>query len=397
MSVPRPKAVGETSMSSSFLITGLRMPAALDWVRRLGRSGHRVAAADSLEWPMGRTSRYLSRYVTLPSPRVDSRAYALAVRTAAEDFGAEWILPNSEEIFYLAGHRGMFDGRARLLAEPLGTLELLHHKGRFARFTRTLTDSPIQAPQTHEFESRADLQAFADGCCGRSLDGWVLKAAFSRFSSDVHICPPREVIGQLEPTPENPWLAQRFEAGLPVCSYSLASHGRITAHAAYLPKHTFRGGTGYFFEPIERPDLLVFVESVVRRLNFTGQISFDFIVGDGRVSVIECNPRATSGLFLLDSRDPLPFLTGEARGGWPMNPWPRMMLGGMLLAPGRLGRIRDFLRATDVVFDPDDFQGLRPRLRQLRELATRSKALGNGYDLLASAREDCEWNGEPMT
>ncbi len=384
-------------MSSSFLITGLRMPAALDWVRRLGRAGHRVAGADSLEWPMGRTSRYLSRYVTLPSPRVDSKAYALAVRTAAEDFGAEWILPNSEEIFYLARHRGIFNGKARLLAEPLETLELLHHKGRFASFTRTLADSPIQAPETHEFASRADLEAFADEHSGRSLDGWVLKAAFSRFSSQVHIEPPREVVGHLAPTVQNPWLAQRFEAGLPVCSYSLAVQGRITAHAAYIPKHTFRGGTGYYFEPVERADLLAFAESVVQRLNFTGQISFDFIDGRERVSVIECNPRATSGLFLLDSRDPLPYLTGIGMpDGWLMNPWPRMVLAGMLLAPGRLGRIRDFLRATSVHFDPDDRLGLSARVRQLRELARRSQALGNHYDLMASARADCEWNGEPM-
>lgn len=386
-------------MSASFLITGLRGPAALDWVRRLGRAGHRVAAADSMQWPIGRASRYLSHYTVLPRPREDSLAHALAVRKAAEDFGADWIIPNCEEIFFLARHRERFDGRARLLAEPLDVLEMLHHKGKFARFTQS-SDAPpmaIRAPESHELRSRAEFESFADSQPEGNLDAWVLKAAFSRFAAQVKVRPRREDCGSIQPTSDNPWIAQRFAPGTPLCTYSLAMNGVVTAHAAYFPKHGFKGGAGFYFEPIERQDLKEFVMEVVKRLNFTGQISFDFISGEEGTFVIECNPRATSGLFLLDSRDPLPFFSDNGTPDrWPMDPVPKMLSPGMRFYPGRRERKEDYRRATDAMYPADDRISLTTRLRHLWELYRRSKELGNGHDLIAAATEDFEWNGGPM-
>ncbi len=386
-------------MSASFLITGLRGPAALDWVRRLGRAGHRVAAADSLRWPIGRTSRYLSHYELLPRPREDSLAYAIAVRKAAEDFGADWILPNCEEIFFLSKHRALFDGRACLLAEPLEVLEMLHHKGKFARFTQRVEASAlaIRAPESHEFHSRGEFEAFIESQPGGSLDSWVLKAAFSRFAAQVKVRPRREDCGSIHPTVDNPWIAQRFAAGTPLCSYSLAIDGVITAHTSYFPKHNFKGGAGFYFEPVIREDLKEFAMSVVKHLNFTGQIAFDFIAGEEGTFVIECNPRATSGVFLLDPSDPLPFFSNDGIADrWPMELMPKMLSPSMRYYPGRSERREDYRRATDVMFPPDDRIGLLPCIRQLWELFRRSKELNNGYDFIAAATEDFEWNGGPM-
>lgn len=386
-------------MSTSFLITGLRSPAALDWVRRLGRAGHRVAAADSLHWPIGRGSRFLSHYEVLPRPREGSLDYAMTVRKAAEDFGAEWIIPNGEEIFFLAKHRDLFNGRARLLAEPLDVLELLHHKGKFARFTHSVEASslPIRAPESHEFSSRAEFDEFVESQPGGSLDSWVLKAAFSRFAAQVKVRPRREDCCSVDPTRDNPWIAQRFAAGTPLCTYSLAIDGELTAHTAYFPKHSFNGGAGFYFEPVIREDLKAFAVAVVKHLNFTGQIAFDFISGDEGTFVIECNPRATSGLFLLDSRDPLPFLLNHGSGEcWPMEFMPKMLVPGMRYFPGRRARREDYRRATDVMYPPDDRIGILARVRQLWELYQRSKELNNGYDLMAAATEDFEWNGGLM-
>lgn len=386
-------------MSASFLITGLRGPAALDWVRRLGRAGHRVAAADSLRWPIGRKSRYLSHYEVLPYAREDSLAYALTVKRAAEEFGADWIIPNCEEIFFLARHREIFTGKARLLAEPLEVLEMLHHKGKFARFTQT-SDGPafkIQAPESHEFSSREAFEVFVSTQPSGSLDHWVLKATFSRFAAQVKIKPTLEDCRSIHPTVDNPWIAQRFIPGTPSCSYSLAIDGVITAHTAYFPKHSIDGGAGFYFEPLVRPDLLEFASEVVARLNFSGQIAFDFIDSESGVRVIECNPRATSGVFLLNSSDPLPYFS--ATGGqdlWPMTMTPKMIGSGMIFYPGRRARWHDYRRGTDVLSPPDDRVGILARPRQLWELLQRSKELDNHYNLIASATDDFEWNGGPM-
>lgn len=386
-------------MSTSFLITGLRLPAALDWVRRLGRAGHRVAAAESFQWPLGRTSRYLSRYDLLPYASDDSLAYAMAVKQAAEEFGADWIIPNSEEIFFLSHHRQLFDGQARLFAEPLEVLEMLHHKGKFAHFTQNPADGgmTLQAPESHEFSCRAELEAFADSQVAGSLESWVLKAAFSRFAAQVHVRPNRETLRSIHPTSENPWIAQRYVAGLPLCTYSLAVDGVITAHSGYFPKHSYEGGAGFYFEPVERADLLEFAKEVVARLKFTGQISFDFISGEEGTYVIECNPRATSGLFLLDQRDPVPFFSKEALSApWSMDSGPKMLSAGMLLFPGRCARWKDYRQARDVLFVADDPLGWLAWPRQFRELLQRSRQLDNHYNLIAAASEDCQWNGGLM-
>jgi len=43
-----------------------------------------------------------------------------------------------------------------------------------------------------------------------------------------------------------------------------------------------------------------FVTEFVEKINYTGQISFDFIRSKERLYVIECNPRATSGIHLFE-------------------------------------------------------------------------------------------------
>jgi hypothetical protein len=73
-----------------------------------------------------------------------------------------------------------------------------------------------------------------------------------------------------------------------------------------------------------------------------------------------------------------------------------MLLSGMLLSPGRLARAKDFIRASDVIIDPDDPLGWMAWPRQMRELAQRSLLMDNDHNLIAAASVDCEWNGGPM-
>jgi len=386
-------------MPSRFLVTGARSPTALDWIRRLGRAGHGVAAADSLRHPLCRGTRYLDRYFEVPSARTTPRDYAFAVRDAAHQCGAEWVIPTCEEIFYLAHYREIFAGTCQLLADPFDVLARLHHKGEFAALTASggPVGTCIHSPESHEFRSPGDLEDFATAQ-GGSLTDWVLKPVYSRFASDIHIRPQPAAWQKVEPTSAAPWLAQRFAAGAPFCTYSLAIAGTITAHTTYIPKHQVDGGAGFYFEPVERPDLFQFCSDVVKHFRFTGQICFDFISGENGTVVIECNPRATSGLHLLDERDPLPFLHPSAGDAalWPMAPQPRMLGAAMWMKPGRLARWRDYRRAADVYQAPDDRLPLLAAPRSMRELYHLARRLGLGTDLLAASTADLLWNGEPI-
>jgi len=379
----------------SVLVTGARAFSALDWIRRFGRAGHRVTACDSFRHPLCLASRYLTRYIEVPPPRQSPVEHAMAVRDAARDCGAEWIIPTCEEIFPLARYRTLFDGVSKLLSPSFETLALLHHKARFAGWINSLPDLSIRAPETHPLHSRKELDAFiaAEG----DLLEWVLKPAFSRFASEVWIRPAIGQTGAITPTIDHPWLAQRFVSGRPLCTFTLAIDGKVTAHSTYEPRHRSGQGAGFFFEPVESPELLEFCSVIAARLGLTGQICFDFIAGPDGVRVIECNPRTTSGVHLFAQEDPFQFLDPNCNRLWPVDPTPRMVTFAMLTEPGRgLSRWIDLTRGKDVVKPPHDRLTHAAGWRMFKELREREKALGPGANMKAASTCDLEWNGEPF-
>ena len=136
---------------------------------------------------------------------------------------------------------------------------------------------------------------------------------------------------------------QSFRAGRELCSYSIAVNGELRAHAAYEPGYRLARSSSYYFDPVAEPRIESFVERFVRKTAFTGQISFDWIRGaDGRLSVIECNPRAISGLHMFERTAPLPqaIIGGPlASRISPVNPQARM-IGIFMLTAGLVSSIR---------------------------------------------------------
>jgi len=374
-----------------FLITGARAPVALEWVRRLGRAGHVVAAVDSVEHPLCLRSRYLLRYGRVPSARHESLAFARAVKAYAEEMSADFVLPTCEEIFHLARYHSLFNGSVRLLAEPIERLRILHHKGRFAEFAGNLGHA-ITAPVTHELRSLDELMRFRD-----IATDWVLKPAYSRFGSHTMVGRSFADWQKVCPSTQQPWIAQRLVSGREYCAYAIAYEGRVTAFSTYHSRYRTRNGygtsgAGIYFEAIARPDLLEFTCCATGKLRFTGQIAFDFIDDGARTWVLECNPRSTSGLHLLSERDPAPYLTGARPDLWTAEASPKMHATAMLLSRGGLRRWRDFLRAQDVIYAEDDRVPAFYSWQFVRELRQRARKAQISWQEASTI--DIDWNGE---
>ena len=146
-------------------------------------------------------------------------------------------------------------------------------------------------------------------------------------------------------------------------------------------------------------------ERLVGQWGYTGQIGFDFIIDDdGELFVLECNPRATSGLHLLagqpladaflQARGPLLVASGER---------PRMLAAIMLMyaLPAALKHrttgslYRDMRQARDVLYAADDpLPALIAARLSLAEVMVR--ACRTRQRLTAASTFDIEWNGEPM-
>jgi predicted ATP-grasp superfamily ATP-dependent carboligase len=378
----------------NILITSSRAPVALELIRAFGRAGHRVYATDTLRWTVGSHSRYLGQHIVTPPPRSDSAGFAAALLQIIARARIDWLIPTSEEVFFVARHYQQLAAHTRVFTEPLDVLDLLHHKHRFQLRCAALG---IRTPRTVLARDSAELRA-ALPC----VPAYLLKPAYSRFATQIITnCGPRAgqiALESCRSTQAQPWLVQQYIAGESVCSYSTLHSGHVTAHCAYITPHKVNHGSGVQFDSIDGAETLAIVRRLGAALGYTGQLSLDFIHGEDGLYLLECNPRATSGVHLINSHALLGALTDSCQPTWVEPAGRRRQLTLALLASelaqprGWLALLRDAARVSDVIFDRAD---PLPALAQLRAAISfaaisRRKRIG----LVAAMTDDIEWNGE---
>jgi len=172
----------------------------------------------------------------------------------------------------------------------------------------------------------------------------------------------------------------------------------VTAHCAYETPFRVDHGSGVRFVSADGTATREIVARIGAALGYTGQLSFDFILGADGPVVLECNPRATSGVHLLDPAKLVGGILDPEQPAW-TEPAGR---GGQLWAPllvsvaGEPRRWRAglaaLLRGGDVVLDPRD------PLPVLAQLGLGAHFAGvarrNGTGMAAATTHDIEWNGE---
>ncbi|WJI78796.1 MULTISPECIES: hypothetical protein [unclassified Mesorhizobium] len=225
------------------LITGARAPVALHLARLLHGVGRRVILADSPAHPIAAASTACALYRRLPPPRFAPDAYAEAVEALVRSEGVVLVIPTCEEVFYLGQlwrDRAM---TARLFAPDMDLLARVHDKHAFIRLVESLG---LAVPKTTLLQSRHDLQAVHDR--SREL---VFKPVWSRFASHVLLRPSPEELDAISPSPEMPWVAQRFIAGEEISAYAVARDGKLKALAFSRSLYRAGKGAGICFERVE--------------------------------------------------------------------------------------------------------------------------------------------------
>lgn len=272
----------------NILLTGTRAPVALDLARAFAACGHTVHGVDSLRSAV--TGGMLASFTLCASPRRTPDAFAGDAEAVVDRLRPDLIVPLCEEVFYwaqLAGPKGW-----PLFAPDLATLMRLHSKFAFVELARSLG---LDAPETKRLQGDSVIQ---------NTDRSVFKPEFSRFGARLMIRPDRP---PSDHDPANPWLQQAYIPGEDVCLYAIARNGRLRAFSAYRSAWRTRGRASYYFEPITgdlNQQLMNIASRITGALRLTGQIACDLrLDNDGRPWLIECNPRATSGLHLL-AHDP---------------------------------------------------------------------------------------------
>ena len=357
----------------SVLITGARAPAALELVRAFGEAGWACHTADSFRFTVCSGSRFLRQHHVIPSPRSAWESFRSRIRSLEVDL----IVPTCEEVFYLAGLPNAF-------CAPRATLLQLHSKWEFLEVARGLIGVPFSRLAT----CVADLPEDASE--------YVFKREFSRFGSFTHV----GSCSGLQPSLEQRWVVQKRLRGTEISSYAVALRGELTAWSLYRPVHRIGSASSVYFRHHEDERALQFTRAVVSKLGYTGQIGFDFMDTAEGLFVLECNPRATSGIHLLGRglaaafTDPGPLgAAGGNPGTWIAGSGERMLAAAMPLAPKSSAWLRDFRTGRDVLWRKDDPWPAFALVPHLAETLWRS--VRDGCSLKDASTADIEWDGPP--
>ncbi len=383
-------------MAERVLITGARSVAALDMARSLRAAGYEPHLADCSPAWVARMSRTAGPVHRHASPVQRPADFARDIRGLIERLDPVRIIPTCEEVFHLAALAEADGFSDRLFAAPPDRLTTLHAKDRFAALCRRLA---LPAPEAVVVADRAALEAFS----GDPADH-VFKPVWSRFGAHTLIAPPPSALAAIAPSPDAPWVVQRRIIGEEVSFYAVCHEGRVAAFCAYGSDWRLPGGASYVFQPLpaEQAARLRPMADALAAFAGTGQIACDAMIdADGQPWLIECNPRATSGVNLFDrsaafgralmgrgEAEPVAGTRHAALALWRYG-LPTARLEGRLAA-WRTQR-RD---GADVVSAPNDpFPALG---LQLDAAFFGLRALRTGLPLTEAMTADIEWNGRPF-
>lgn len=379
------------------LVTGARSPAALEVCRGLQSSGSRVVAADSLRFPICRFSNSVDRSVRIAPPRQQTKEFVRDLNRIVKDEKVDIIIPTCEEVFHLALHRQEIN--CEIFTGDIAQLSAFHDKYRFLQCAEPYA---ISIPRTMILTTRDAMFEIAKTSAinGDRVNALVFKRVFSRFAEGTLVKPSIAQLDAIHPSTQNRYIAQEFIPGEEFCCYAIAVKGKLKAISIYKPVYRAGRGAGIFFEPLDRPEIKRFVRAFVDSHSFTGQVSFDFIAApEGRTYVIECNPRATSGVHLLDQDTDWNGMFGigledEDHCHTPRME-PKMVALAMLTYGLRNATPRSFLanwkRAKDVAYRRSDILPAVGQLATMTEFLLR--AVKQSISPLTATTHDIEWNG----
>ncbi|ODQ49786.1 hypothetical protein SAICODRAFT_98195 [Saitoella complicata NRRL Y-17804] len=275
------------------LLSNGRFPVSLDLARQLHRMGHTVFVADPMEYHVCKFSRCVRKSFYVPAPHYDAAGYISGIRDAISSASIDLLIPMHEEIFFLTQHP---DLQKICFAPSYASIVSMHNKWEFSRVMRALG---IDTPETRRVTSMEDVRRELgdDFAGGRE---WALKPVFGRASSKVyHLKPGKPLPDDCDVAEDNVYILQEWTPGRQLCSYAVARRGHVMTSTVYPVLDTIDGASSVYFKAIEHPPIMDIIEKIVKGTAWTGQIAFDFVEGeDGRVCVIECNPRSTSGIHL---------------------------------------------------------------------------------------------------
>ena len=278
------------------LLTGSRAPVTLDTARMFKIAKVRVICIDSLSPTISQYSAYVDCHYSISKPAEDLDRFTKELNAIIQQESVDLIIPMCEEVLYLSKIQDSLG--CSVFTSAFDLIESFHNKWSFSKLLKGFS---IGAPQTFLIRTSQDMEELPKN---KKL---ILKKVYSRFSANIVLKEKDEPLPNIEHDIYNPYIAQEFIEGKKLCSFSVARNGKVTAFAEYEVLQSIGIGSAIAYKSTQHEVIFKFVSDFVKKHNYTGLISFDYIqVQMGDIYCIECNPRATSGLHLFKKGSLLP-------------------------------------------------------------------------------------------
>lgn len=361
------------------LVTGTRAPAALEIAWRLHGEGYRVVTVDSTPARLCRGLEFVEKSFEVSSPVEDGGRYLDEIVEICEAWQVKVVVPTCEEVFHLArGRAGLPEG-CELYAPGFELLRELHDKLLFARLVEGMGGDVLRVPRS-----------FAGEDFNGEVGGWVTKLRYSRFGSRVRFFETGDAVLEfLKSVTEEEWMVQERVVGEVWCSYALAHEGEVMGGVVYRQLVTVSGGAAIAFEVVDDEGISEWVGELVAKFGLSGQVAFDFLIDEaGQRWVIECNPRATSGVHFLADEGGL----GKAVVGG------EGPLGFVRAGSKRALKALTFLKNPRVAMGCEDVFGKFNSMNLMRNQVCGlwhffREGRRHGCSMTEASVRDIEWNG----
>lgn len=281
-------------MNNTILITNGRFPATLDLIRNLSKSGHKVIVAETSLIHYCATSKANARNVLIPSPRENEEEYILKILEVIEEEKVDLFIPAWEDALVVSKNLQRFK-KGVAFTSSYDLVHSLHNKWEFSNLIQKLG---FHTPKTMFIKSKEDLSKVP-------FENFYLKPSYTRGSEHAFYIKDKATLLAKKKLPKFPILAQEKLDGDQFCTYTVCHNGKITAHATYplhyqkFDKTKTRGHYCLSFEDAKHDSIFAFVKKFAEMTGYTGSLAFDIFEKDGKLSILECNPRLTSGVTLL--------------------------------------------------------------------------------------------------
>jgi predicted ATP-grasp superfamily ATP-dependent carboligase len=283
------------------LLTGTEYSGGLAALRALSAAGYEPWAAVSSTRAYGARSRAAAGVVSVPDPRADPAAFAVAVAHGAAHASARVVLPGTEGgLIALAAHRDMFSRDVALGAcSPAATASATDKVTTLADAAEAGID--VLSARVLGVEGPADIEGIEYPVVVKPLRSELPVDGRLRRYETKRADDREQLTLALAGLPDGVGIVQRFVDGRLLTVNGVAWEGEVIAEVHAEALRTWPTGCGAvtYAQTIEPDaDLAVRARALMARLGWSGVFNLQFIDGDDGLFLTEVNPRLFTSLGL---------------------------------------------------------------------------------------------------